>query len=508
MTATDFDIVIVGSGFGGAVSAHKLAATGAKILLLERGPWRDTQPVRALNRPELHPKPLPAGRHFYTHLARSVSATFLPQKGLQINRNGLYDIHYAKDMTLICTSGVGGGSHAYSAMNTRPDRPDYWTSVLGKTAGERIDSHYDWMMQVMGANVPTAAEQIPNFTGAQFADSPHFVADETVTQPAMGMLHDDSLQPFQNASFLGSVTGAKTTLDTALIVPAMTQGLTVWAEQECLAIHRRPVQDDFRLDIFDHQRNRYSFVTATKVLLAAGTLNTLKLLYRSREQGGLSGMPALGSGFGANGDFPALWMRDVGDADMTQGTPCHGRFALRDYPDCPNLTSYGLNGADQVPLPGWLKRRLRKLSFVVSMGADEANGHLSWHKGRLRVHYIRYQNPVIERIARAFDEIARRSGHPVRYSQEHLLTVHPLGGARCGKHLASSVVNLQGEVHDNPGLFVVDASALPAAPGSPPSMTVASWSAHVAEGLINAMIVPTEENHSTNTIAPAEAMAL
>ncbi|MEZ5506304.1 MAG: GMC oxidoreductase [Gammaproteobacteria bacterium] len=61
--------------------------------------------------------------------------------------------------------------------------------------------------------------------------------------------------------------------------------------------------------------------------------------------------------------------------------------------------------------------------------------------------------------------------------------MHPLGSARCGKDRRDSVVNLQGEVHDHPGLFVVDASALPAAPGSPPSMTIAAWSAHVCDGL-------------------------
>ncbi|MEZ5506303.1 MAG: hypothetical protein R3F38_10125 [Gammaproteobacteria bacterium] len=120
-------------------------------------------------------------------------------------------------------------------------------------------------------------------------------------------------------------------------------------------MHRRPQHNDYRLDVFDHGNNRHRFFTAGKVLLAAGTLNTVKLLYRSRDVGGLSGMPALGMGFGGNGDFPALWLRDMGKTDMTLGTPCHGRFALRDYPDCPNLTSYGLNGLDQIPLPGWLE---------------------------------------------------------------------------------------------------------------------------------------------------------
>lgn len=481
MSVEHYDFIIVGSGFGGAVAAHRLVQTGARVLLLERGPWRDTQPVRGQG--IRSGKPLPAGRHFYSHLVRTLSAPLLPRRGVTLNRHGLYDIHYARDMTLICASGVGGGSHAYSAMNTRPEVDNYWQKILGKTAAAKMEQHYDWMLQVMGAQAPTADERIPNFTGEQFRDSTHFVADASVTQPAMGIRRDPLLNPFQNSSFFGSHTGAKTTLDVALIAPAMAQGLRVLAEHECLAAHRRPQHNDYRLDVFDHGNNRHRFFTAGKVLLAAGTLNTVKLLYRSRDVGGLSGMPALGMGFGGNGDFPALWLRDMGSADMTLGTPCHGRFALRDYPDCPNLTSYGLNGLDQIPLPGWLKRRLRKLSFVISMGADTANGHLSWHQGRLRVHYIRYQQPILQRITAAFDAIAQRSGRPVRYSSEYLLTVHPLGGARCGKDSRDSVVNLQGEVHDHPGLFVVDASALPAAPGSPPSMTIAAWSAHVCDGL-------------------------
>jgi cholesterol oxidase len=48
MSASDADVVIVGSGFGGSISANRLALNGLKVLVLERGPWRDSLPVRSM----------------------------------------------------------------------------------------------------------------------------------------------------------------------------------------------------------------------------------------------------------------------------------------------------------------------------------------------------------------------------------------------------------------------------------------------------------------------------
>lgn len=260
------------------------------------------------------------------------------------------------------------------------------------------------------------------------------------------------------------------------------------ALHECLAI-RKQSSGEYLLEMFDHSKKRCCYFEAGKVVLAAGTLNTMRLLFRSREIGSLQGMPALGLGFGGNGDVPAYWAVNQPGADFSIGTPCHGRFALRDpatgkpIPG-PDLTSYGLNGVDDISLPAFSKNRLKRDLVLVGMGADRADGILEWRKGKLRCRYIRQNSRILARINASLDEIARRSGTSDCYSERRLLTVHPLGGARLADHPDSGVVNANGRVYGHPGLYVADAAALPAAPDAPPSMTIAAWSRHVAKGIL------------------------
>jgi cholesterol oxidase len=481
-----YDVVVIGSGFGGSVAASTLTDGGASVLLLERGPWRDTKPVRDAGIEGR--KPLPYGRHFYTHALNRVASPFTRATGWRYNRNGFFDLHYSKDMSVLWTSGVGGGSHVYAAMNVRPEVSGYWDGHVDGVNAEKMEQHYSWMIDKMEGKAPAPGYKLPNATFDRYKDSSEFTADGDVEQPVMSVRMDGNQEDYKNNSFLGSKNGAKATLDRVLLLPALEKGLTVRAQHECLAIWKQS-SGGYLLEVMDHKRKRRSFIRASKVVLSAGTLNTVKLLFRSREVGGLSGMPALGVGFGGNGDMPAYWAVNDAGADYTTGIPCHGRFALRD-PETgkampgPDLTSYGFNGFGDIPIPDSIRSRLKRDLLVVSMGADKADGVLEWNKGKLRSKYVQQNSGILAQIYATFDEIAKRSKKAVYYTRKWLITVHPLGGARLSNQSDTGVVNAQGGIYGHEGLYVADAAALPAAPGAPPSMTIAAWSRHVAQGFL------------------------
>lgn len=482
---TDYDVVVIGSGFGGSVSAATLVDEGHKVLMLERGPWRDTKPVRDAGIQNRSQFPRKLG--FYTRSINRVAAPFTKASGIKVNACGLFDIHINPDMTVISSNGVGGGSHVYSAMNVKPENDDFWGGHADGVTQEMMNPHYDWMISKMGAKVPSQQEHLPNSVFEQFNDAKNFIADPIEKQPAMSIDLNGKPENYENNSFLGCTNGSKATLDKVLLIPALSKGLTLAALHECTAIYKQD-SGKYLLEILDLSSNKRKYLKANKVVLAAGTLNTLKLLLRSKQLAGLSGMPSLGYGFGGNGDSAAYWALNNKSADYSRGTPCHGAFSLKNEHAHegeigPNLTCYGFNGINEISVPSILKNKLKTNQFVVGMGIDKAEGVVILKNGKLRIKYIRQNSSIFSRIYNSFNSIAKRSEKPVYYMKDFLLTVHPLGGARLSDSPETGVVKANGEVFEHKGLYIADAASFPAAPGTPPSMSIAAWARHVALGI-------------------------
>ena len=471
------DVIVIGSGFGGAVVATRLVEAGARVTLLERGPWRDTAPVRAAGVAD--PSPLPTRWGSVRHLVRNVSSGTGPVRAARLDARGLYDVHYDRDLSVVCSSGVGGGSHVYTAMLTRPARNDYWDGHDDRVTPAGMEEHYAWFGERFASRPVRPADGVPSWPPVHPEDRDLF-DQHGVEQPAMA--YRFGVGSYRNNTFTGSADGAKRTLDTELVVPAMERGLTVRSLHEVLEVSTGP--RGYRLTVRDHGRGRLLTLEARQVVLAAGALNTLRLLLGSRASGGLDGMPSLGHHLGGNGDHMAWWLQHRDGVDYTAGTPSHGRVRPLGWGEEPFMMRLGLNGADDLRLPRRVRAFLRGNPLLVGMGRDRATGAAEWHRGRLRIRYDHAANPVLALMADTCDELARASRRRVlQLPRGRGLTVHLHGGARVGADAGRGVVDWRGQVHGHPGLYVADAAALPGAVGTPPSLTIAAWASHVGAEL-------------------------
>ena len=97
--AHSFDVIVIGSGFGGAVSACRLAEKGMKVLILERGRRWD-------------PKDYP----------RKPGDAWVFDSDEPHKQNGWLDLRFLDDMIVAQCAGVGGGSLIYANVSVEPKK--------------------------------------------------------------------------------------------------------------------------------------------------------------------------------------------------------------------------------------------------------------------------------------------------------------------------------------------------------------------------------------------------
>jgi cholesterol oxidase len=294
----------------------------------------------------------------------------------------------------------------------------------------------------------------------------------------------------------------KRTLDRTYLARAIEAGAKVLALHEATAI--APHAGGYAVSVRRHEEGR-SFdasLTAPRVVLAAGTVNTVRLLLQYRATGSLPNLSAaLGARFFTNGDFGALLLIPADTVAPDCGPPVTG------WLDCWAADRLYLMEAGMVP--GLSRTALRLLARLAGgrrgfrplgwawcfgvMGFDDVPGSLSMDsRGRMVFRNASSSSSVFhQRTMRRLRQLAEAAGAtlvapPDWLARRRPLTVHPLGGAAMADDPKRGVTDSFGEVFGYPGLFVADGSLLPVPTGCAPSMTIAALAERVAERIVSA----------------------
>ncbi|GAA3292268.1 GMC family oxidoreductase [Dactylosporangium vinaceum] len=508
-----FDTVVVGSGFGGAVAACRLAQAGIDVAVLERGRrWPAGSFPRELGDPD--------------------------QGWLWAHEQGLYDIRPYPQMLTVTAAGYGGGSLVYANVAMRAPAEVFATHWPAPYRRDTLDPYYDLaadMLAIRPVPPDPRTGQLPPKTrllAAGGAGQGVFLPNLAVTFGAPGRPVRNRFGAAQAGCLycgecdIGCNIAAKNSLDLNYLALAERHGATVSTRCEVVHLERLP-GGGYRIHLHDHGHDVRRTVTAERVVLAAGALGSTAILLRSRDQyRTLPDLPrTLGHGYSGNGDFLAFG---------------HGTTAPV-YPDRgPTITTARLvdtgPGADR---PAWflvedggysahLARLIMALSpgrlaalglasvaralregrapgpvveaaardasdhtvVLLSMGRDHGEGRLSLRGGHLHVDWdTTGDRPLYAAESDAAADIVRSLGGrlalpPTWRYLGRPVSVHSLGGCRMGTGPHDGVVNVDGEVFGHPGLYVLDGAILPAATGTNPSHTITAVAERCLEILI------------------------
>jgi len=491
----DYDVVIVGSGFGGSVSALRLTEKGYRVGVLEAG-RRYT--------PEMLPKTSWDLRNFL----------WAPKLGLR----GIQRITLLKDIVVLSAAGVGGGSLVYANTLYRPpatffDDP-HWAGITDWAA--ELAPHYDQASRMLGVTeqptmtpsdvvIKEVAEDMG--VGSTFRRTPVGVffgePGKTVPDPFFGGAGPDRTGCTQCGNcMIGCKVGAKNRLDVNYLYLAERAGATVHPDTEVTAL--RPDGDGW---VVETGTGRF---TADQVILSAGALGSQRLLHAMRDTGVLPGISAsLGSLTRTNSEaLLGAQAASVPAEPYSRGVAITSSF----HPDStthiepvrygPGSNAMGLlatllvDGGGRVPRPikflGQALRHpyvmLRSLSVrrwsertIIALVMQTLDNSLTVRRtkrGRLTTGpghgeanptWIPQGHEAVRRIA---DKIGGFPGGTVGDIFDIPMTAHILGGATIGESAATGVVDPYHRVYGYAGLHVVDGAAVPANLGVNPSLTI------------------------------------
>ncbi|MBN1252099.1 MAG: GMC family oxidoreductase [Bacteroidales bacterium] len=505
-----YDYVIIGSGFGGSVSALRLAEKGYKVLVIEKGKWftKDDFPKTNWN--------------FKKWL-------WLPS----LNFFGIQKVTFFRHVSVLSGVGVGGGSLVYANTLPKPKIPFFnhgsWT---GLADWEReLNPHYETAWKMLGAEVnpyfgqsDLAFKQLAKEIGKEDGFDTVKVAihfgekEKTVADPYFNGKGPDRTGCILCGSCMtGCRHNAKNTLDKNYLYLAQKLGAEVIAEHEVtevIPLNGKDGADGYEIvaqtstKTFKNKKR----ITSKGVIFSGGVLGTIPLLLKQKK----TNLPNLSNRLGemvrTNNEALILTVTADKNKDMSDGIAI-GSILETDENTHIEPVRYG-NGSGAwrlliMPMVSEKNFFLRILKlFLIPFSAplmwlnvffakdfakqttvilfmQHLDSTLKFRKGLIgmKSKIETGKNPTAfipeaHEIAHKYAKII--NGKPTVMFTETVTgipsTAHILGGAVIGKDIESGVIDKNNRVFGYENMLVCDGSAISANPGVNPALTITAMS--------------------------------
>lgn len=519
----DYDQIVIGSGFGGSVSALRLSEKGNRVLILEKGLRREDHEFPETN-------------------LDTKNYLWVPELGFK----GTLQFTFTRKTTILHGVGVGGGSQIYANVHLIPQDEVFesaaWTKIRSDWK-ETLMPYYGLAQRMLG----TAKNTYTN------------IADDTLKQVAQDMGYADSFKTVTTGVFFSQVDGdtqkavkdpyfngdgpdrqacvycggcmlgcrnnAKNTLMKNYLYFAERNGVEIRPSSEVIKIV--PLSPDgsqgYEITIketLDKKVRQYT-LRSRGLVLSAGVMGTVPLLLRMRDQyktlPNIS--PLLGQEIRTNSetlttanntrekldDGVAISSFISVDADTNIEVtrfPEGSDGSWIYIPYVPMVTGQGFTRILKFlfntllhPLKTYKvlrpKGKARSSVLLLVMQKSEAFIHLEWRRKWYRlfrngISAVQKENdtpltvsfPAAEKATRLYAE--KLGGEPGSALTEILLgtptTAHIMSGVAMGNDRDNGVVDFTGEVFGYKNLRVIDGSIVPGNLGVNPSLTITALS--------------------------------
>ena len=527
MLQQTYDYIIIGSGFGGSVSAMRLTEKGYSVLVLEKGKRFEDKDFAKSN------------WQFWKYL-------WLPA----LRAHGILQISILKGVMVLHGAGVGGGSLGYANVLEVPSDETFATPAWNQPIkwGDALRPHYETAKRMLGAArnpklwkadevlKQMAEERNMGYT-FRATDVGSFFGEAGVTVPDPYFGGDGPARAgcrHCGGCMVGCRYNAKNTLPKNYLYFAEKNGAEIKSEVEVVDVI--PVISNFcRYEVVYRSSTsmfkREQTVYARNVIFSAGVMGTMKLLLNLRDV--KKSLPKLSGRLGTmvrtNSEGLLGSVARKSDVNYSEGVAISSiynhdeqtRIEPVRYPDGSSLMrflaaplidknfsiprrilnflgwalTHPIDFAKALILPGWAH------NVTILLIMQHADNRMRFRMGRsfftlFRTGMVADEEPgyTINAQVEGSHEITRdfakrTNGVPLGSIGENLLglptTAHILGGAPIGKNADEGVVNENFEVHYYDGLYIVDGSVMPANPGVNPSLTITALAEYAMSKIKN-----------------------